>query len=117
MDLAPPITFVDEGGGTGPLFASAEDLADYLEWPDQFDGPAEAYDADRRHLVLALDAAGRLEVSIGPTFDREALEARLREIVGDRTIRFGLLDADVDLDVLLRALWRWESGKRPYPGG
>jgi hypothetical protein len=41
-------------------------------------------------------------------------ELRLR--VRDRPMRFGLLDADVDLDVLLRIIWRWESAKDPYPG-
>lgn len=116
--VAPPVVFADEGGGIGPFFASVDELVEYLEWPDQFDGdPADAYDSDGRRLALALDAEGRPVVSISESADRAVLESELRAIIRDRPVRYGVLDADVDLDVLLRTLWphmRW--GRGPYPG-
>jgi hypothetical protein len=114
--VSPPIAYVDESGHIDVLFASVDALASYLEWPDQFDEPAEAFDAAGRHLVLALAPDGQLEVSIAPGKERERLEELLRAIVGDRPMRFGLLDSDVGVEVLLRAIWRGQSDKAPYPG-
>jgi hypothetical protein len=117
-DLSPPIAFVDEGGGIGPLFRSVDDLIVYLEWPDQFqDEEAEAYDASGRHLTLTVEHDGRVVLSIDRLSDRERFESLLRSVARDRPFRFGLLDADVEVDTLLRALWphmRW--GKGSYPG-
>src|SRR5690349_21568533 len=117
--VVPPVVFVDEGGGMGPLFASLDDMIEYLEWPDQFDGdPANVFDSQGRRLTVAVGAGGRPVVSVSANSDRAALESELRALVRDRPMRFGLLDADVDLDVLLRALWphmRWRKG--PYPSG
>lgn len=108
--------FIDEGGGVGPLFASIDELIGYLEWPVQFqDESAEAYDSAGRRLTLVVED-GRVVVSVDPTFDPTRLETLLRPLVSEQPLRFGLLDADVDLDTLLRALWpraRW--GKGPYP--
>jgi hypothetical protein len=117
-EIAPPVVFVDEGGGIGPFFESVDDLIEYLEWPDQFDGdPVEAFDSHGWRLMIAVDSGGRPAISVSDSPDRAALESRLRSIVRDRPVRYGLLDADVDLNVLLRALWpdmRW--GKGGYPG-
>lgn len=114
--ISPPIAFIDEGGGVGPLFASVDELIDYLEWPVQFqDEPAEACDCAGRHLTLVVED-GRVVVSGDPSLDPTTLETLLRSIVSEQPSRFGLLDADVDLDTLMRALWpraRW--GKGPYP--
>ena len=120
VDPSPPIVFVDEGGGVGPLFESVDSLIEYLEWPDQYDGePAHGYDSRGRRLtLLAESSTGSVAVSISPEADAEALETLLRPIVRERTVKYGLLDADVELDTLLRALWphmRWGNGA--YPGG
>ena len=114
----PPIALLGDGEWIDRLFASADDVAEYLEWPAQFDGePAEAYDANGRRLTVTIQPeSGALSVDISAPADPARLEAMLRDIAADRPIRFGLLDADVDLPVLLRALWpalRW--GKGGYP--
>lgn len=119
MDAAPPIVFIDEGGGAGPMFESVEDLVTYLEWPEQFDGePAAAYDRLGRRISIAAESErGPVVVSVSPDERPEELEALLRSVARDRPMRFGLLDADVDTDTLLRALWPHMRLRRgAYPG-
>jgi hypothetical protein len=119
VEAAPPIVFIDEDGGVGPMFRSIDVLIEYLEWPEQFDGDSrDAYDRSGRRITLTLDSERTsIAVTVSPDAHPEELEALLRPIARDRPMRFGLLDADVDLDTLLRALWphmKW--GRGTFPG-
>jgi hypothetical protein len=114
----PPIVYVDEGGGVDTLFSSVADLLEYLEWPVQYDGdPAEAYDALGRRVVISCRSEqGPIDVTVSREAHPQKLAEMLRAVARRQPVRYGLIDADVDLDVLLRALWpTWRYAKRPYP--
>jgi hypothetical protein len=117
MDAQPPIVFIDENGDVGPLFASIGDLVGYLEWPEQFDDPRVAYDAGGRRIDIRCESnRGPVVVAVSPDRHPDELAGRLRPLVRDRPVAFGLIDADVDIDVLLRALWpRMRYGRGPFP--
>lgn len=114
----PPIVFIDENGDVGPMFASVDELIEYLEWPEQADGEtADAFDSRGRHILLRAEPDhGPVNVTLAEDEQPEILASRLRALIHDRPFSVGLLDADVSLDVLLRAVWpRLRYGKAEYP--
>ena len=68
-------------------------------------------------MVLRADSDDeRIVVTVLPGERPEVLEGLLRDTVRGRPTKFGLIDADVGLDGLLRALWKFEHSREPWPG-
>jgi hypothetical protein len=117
-EAAAPISLL-EGDAFQLLFGSIEDLIGYVEAIDVWNHEFNVYDAHGRELVLEAESdIGPVHVAISQA---DPDPVRLRERLADavRTIgptRFGLIDADVDLPALLRALWASSYPRRPFPG-
>src|SRR6266508_5841523 len=123
MDDAPvpPIVLLDTVGrpplgppkGSEPLtFDSVATLLNYIEAIDVRDGNLDAFDAEGRRIELAADDD---KGPINWAIRQEGYPAELEELLAATVrrmgpMRLGLLDADLSLDGLLRALWRMDHG-------
>jgi hypothetical protein len=124
--LVPPIVLLDTGGrppsgppqGSEPLtFESVGTLLNYIEAIDVRDGNLDAFDAQGRQIELTADSdKGPINWAIRqerfPAELEELLAATIRRL---GPMRLGLIDADLRLDGLLRALWRLDHRSEPYP--
>lgn len=122
----PPLVLLDTGGRppVGPpigsdaqTFESMERLLNYIEAIDVRDCTLEAFDAEGRPISLSAESDdGPISWRLRDERYTAELEYSLAEQI--RSIgpaRLGLIDADLDLDGLLRALWRFEHPAMPYP--
>ena len=103
----------------GPLFGTLDELLGYVEAVDVWNHEFTVFDATGKEVVLVAESdIGPVSASISPSTPRpEEVRLRLAESVRQvGAVRYGLIDADVDLPALLRALWKREHPKRPYPG-
>ena len=121
MDAIPPQSPIAlfEGTSYQGIFGSLDDLLNYLEAIDVRDGVYSVYDALGREIVLAAESdSAAVRAAISPADpDPDLLRAQLTEAVRDfGPTRLGLIDADLDLPALLRAVWRFAHPKWPYPG-
>jgi hypothetical protein len=113
----PPIALF-EGTSYQGIFGSLDDLLGYVEAIDVRNDEYRVYDARGQELVLTAESdAAAVRAATSPEDpDPDRLRAQLAEAV-----RYlgqggsGLIDVDLDLPALLRAIWRFEHPKRPYP--
>jgi hypothetical protein len=91
----------------GDMFESVEQLRSYFCYPTDVSDVGAAYDALGHRITISAESDDApIEISVDSDERPDELHAMLRRIVGDRSARFGLIDAEANVDGLLRALWR-----------
>jgi hypothetical protein len=109
-DVTPPIVLDD-----GLMFDSVEQLRSYYCYPTDVSAIRAAFDALGHRIRLSAESDETpIAVSVDPETRPDELHAMLREIVGGRAVRFGLIGGDASIDGLLRAIWR-RHHREPYP--
>ena len=114
--IAPLVLF--EARSYQRIFGSLRALLDYVEAIDVRNDEYTVFDGRARRVRLAADSDdGPVTAElVSPVGDRDELRDRLADLVReDGPVRYGLIDADEGLDGLLRAVWRLEHPRRPYP--
>jgi hypothetical protein len=115
----PPLVLF-EGSSYQLMFASMQALLDYVEAIDVRNDEYIVFDGHARRVQVAADSDdGPVTAAVLVTNgDSDELRNRLADLVrAEGPVRFGLIDADLGLDHLLRAVWRRDHPHRPYPAG
>jgi hypothetical protein len=111
---APPIVLLEDSYQR--MFGSLDELIAYVEAIDVRDGIYTVIDAGGQVIALSADSdSAPVRARLTDEFAAIRLEHALREVVAPNPGRWGLIDAGVGLDGLLRALWRAEFPKRAFP--
>lgn len=106
-----------EGQTYGHILGSMQELLDYVEAIDVWNGEFTVFDAEGQEVVLAAESdVGPVTATIGSKRKPEELRAILADYLRPVAVKFGLVDTDLELASLLRVLWRGQYPRRPYPG-
>jgi hypothetical protein len=100
------------------IFGSLRALLDHVEAIDVRNDEFTVFDRHARRVQLAADSDdGPVTAElVSPVGDGDALRDRLADLVRQGgPAKYSLIDADLELDGLLRAVWRREHPRRPYP--
>jgi hypothetical protein len=110
----PPIVLLEDSYQR--MFGSLDELLAYVEPIDVRDNVYTVIDGGGQVIALSADSdSAPVAARLTDEFAARRLEDALREVVAPNPARWGLIDAAVGLDGLLRALWRAEFPKRAFP--